>query len=68
MFMAYEINEHKFPIYGVSIIGKQWHFIIFENNEYCVSKSFTTDDEEIFVIFKILKKLKIILLENVKKL
>jgi len=62
MIVARELNENKIPIYGVSVMGKVWNFITLQNNEYCISKSFSADDEEIFDIFKILKSLKNIMI------
>jgi hypothetical protein len=45
-------------------MGKVWNFITLKNNEYTISKSYAADDEEIFEIFKILKALKNIIIEN----
>jgi hypothetical protein len=50
-----EMNPHAPPIYGVGVTGKFWQFLVLQGKEYCVSKSFATDDEEIFEIVKILK-------------
>ena len=46
------------PIYGLFVVGLMWNFIVLNNNEYCISKSYNADDEEIFTIFKMLKTLK----------
>ena len=43
--------------------GEYWHFMALQQDDYCISKSFAADDEEIFDIFKILKALKAILIE-----
>jgi len=64
MLVARELNNNKIPIYGVSVMGKVWNFITLKNNEYTISKSYAADDEEIFEIFKILKALKNIIIEN----
>jgi hypothetical protein len=66
MLVARELNPHEHPIYGVGVIGKLWHFLVLHGQDYCVSKSFATDDEEIFEVFKILKALKDILSEIAK--
>jgi len=50
----------------VGVIGKVWHFLVLQGPDYCVSKSFATDDEEIFEVVKILKALKEILSEIAK--
>ncbi len=62
MLVAQELTEHKFSIYGIYVVGKTWNFIVLQNKEYCISKSYSADDEEIFDIFKILKALKEIIL------
>jgi len=62
MFAAFILNNNQRPIYGVSVIGQAWQFIVFDNKEYCLSKKYNADDEEIFLIFKTLKALKKILL------
>jgi hypothetical protein len=67
MLVAAKLNIHSHPIYGVSVIVKMWHFIILHNTEFCVSKGFLADDNEIFDIFKILRALKVLLIEIAKK-
>jgi hypothetical protein len=66
MLVASELNPHDHPIYGVGVMGKLWHFLVLQGKDYCVSKSFATDDEEIFEIVKILKALKAILFDIAK--
>ena len=58
MLVAREQNQNKLPIYGLFVIGVDWNFIVLNQNEYCISKTYHGDDEEIFVIFKIIKALK----------
>ncbi len=67
MLAARELNPRAHPIYGVGVIGKLWHFLVLQGQEYCVSKSFATDDEEIFEVVKILKALKVLLIEIAKQ-
>jgi hypothetical protein len=65
MLVAQELNNHKYPIYGIYVVGKYWNFVVLQNKEYSISKSYTADDEEIFDIYKILKALKDIIKNNV---
>ncbi len=58
MLVARELNQNKLPIYGLSVVGLVWNFVVLQGNEYCISKSYNADDEEITVIFKMLKALK----------
>jgi len=62
MLVAQELTEHKFPIYGIYVVGKYWNFMVLQNREYYISKTYVADDEEIFDIFKMLKALKEIIL------
>jgi len=62
MLVAQELTEHKFPIYGIYVVGKYWNFMVLQNKDYCISKTYNADDEEIFDIFKMLKALKEIIL------
>ncbi len=66
MLAAASLHPSKHPIYGVGVIGKLWHFVILQGKEYAISKGFLADDEDIVTIFKILKALKIILIEIAK--
>ncbi|MCF7987186.1 MAG: hypothetical protein K9L60_06430 [Methylovulum sp.] len=58
MLVAREINHNHTPIYGLFVVGLAWNFVVLNNNDYCISKNYNADDEEIFVIFKMLKALK----------
>jgi D-serine dehydratase len=66
MLVGQTLNKSDEPIYGCYIVGRLWYFMILRNNEYIVSKSFTADDEDIYDIVKILKKLKNILFERLE--
>ena len=67
MLAARALSQHEHPVYGGGVIGKLWHFLVLQGNEYVVSKGFLADDEEIFAIFEILKALKAILIEIAKQ-
>lgn len=58
MLVAREYNDHKKPIYGLYVVGLIWNFVVLYGNEYCVSKDYKSDDEEVFAIFKMLKAIK----------
>jgi len=58
MLVAQEMNQNKYPIYGLFVVGLVWNFIILDENHYCISKNYDADDEKIFNILKILKTLK----------
>jgi hypothetical protein len=58
MLVAREMNPQPHPIYGLYVIGFHWYFIVLEGQHYCISKTYDADDEEVFVLFKMLKNLK----------
>lgn len=58
MLVAREQNQNKLPIYGLFVVGFDWNFIVLTGNDYCISKTYQADDEEIFDIFKMIKALK----------
>lgn len=58
MLVARELNQNKYPIYGLFVIGIVWNFVVLNHNQYCISKTYHADDDEIFAIFKMMKALK----------
>jgi hypothetical protein len=61
MLVAREMNPQPQPIYGMFVVGLVWQFIVLDGNHYCISKTHNADDEEIFILFKMLKNLKTII-------
>ncbi len=58
MLVAREQNQNRLPIYGLFVVGLDWYFIVLTGNEYCISRTYHADNEEIFAIFKMMKSLK----------
>lgn len=58
MLVAREQNQNKLPIYGLFVVGLDWYFVVLTGNEYCISRTYHADNEEIFAIFKMMKSLK----------
>ncbi len=58
MLVAREQNQNKLPIYGLFVVGIVWNFIVLKDNQYCISRTYHADNEEIFAIFKMIKFLK----------
>ena len=57
-----ENPQNQQPIYGVEVIGANWRFVIIENKDYCISKSYDcTDREDLLKIIAILRNFKRIL-------
>ena len=66
MLVAREQNQNKLPIYGLFVVGLDWYFIVLTGNEYCISRTYHADNEEIFAIFKMIKTLKKIIQQELK--
>jgi hypothetical protein len=58
MIVAQKINGNGQLIYGSYVIGRSWYFIILEGNEYTVSDTYVATQDDIFIIFKILREVK----------
>jgi hypothetical protein len=57
-----ERNKNNKPIYGCTVSGKYWEFMVMENKTYCLSKSYDcTENEDLIKIIAILRKFKGIL-------
>jgi len=67
MLVAQTLNPHTHPVYGLYVVGKLWQFMVLQEREYAISKGFLADDEMICDIFKMLKALKVILIEIAKQ-
>ena len=58
MVVAQSLNEKKHPILGAYVIGRNWFFVILEDNVYSRTNEFNASSEDIFQIFAILQKSK----------
>jgi len=67
MMTAQAVNDGTNIIYGTYVMGRNWYFLTLKNNEYCISDAYLATRDDIFTIFKILKKLKSILGEMVNE-
>jgi hypothetical protein len=59
MVAAQSKNDNDgLPIYGCYVSGRNWFFVFFIGNQYCVSNAYNASDDDIYKIFAILKKCK----------
>ena len=58
MLVAQAKNEENVPIYGVTITGEDWRFLVLEGRNYDISSSYSASSKDIYDIFRILKRLK----------
>ena len=47
-------NADDKPIYGIYVNGRNWFFVILDNNTYAVSNPFVTTSDDIFDLFAVL--------------
>ncbi len=60
--ISQENNKNGKPLYGCTIIGKAWDFMIMENRTYCISQTYDcTKTDDLMQIIAILRKFKEIL-------
>lgn len=58
MLAAQEINEYRHHIYGIYVIGQNWHFMVLKGKEYAISTPYSATNDEIFAIYRQLLGLK----------
>jgi hypothetical protein len=60
--IAQTLNNNNKPLYGCTVSGKYWEFMVMENRKYCISKSYDcTDKEDLLQIIAIIRNFKEIL-------
>jgi hypothetical protein len=60
--ISQELNKNNKPLYGCTVLGREWEFYIMEKRTYYVSKAYNcTDNEDLMQIIAILRKFKEIL-------
>ena len=64
MLVGQQKNEDDKVIYGCYVVGRFWYFMVLKGKEYAISRDFSTTDDEIFEVMKILKALRNILFER----
>jgi len=63
MLVGQSLDEHPKPLYGCYVIGNAWRFILLEEKQYAISQDYSAITDEIFDIYRILKVLKMIVIE-----
>ncbi len=58
MLVAQELNQAAHPIYGASVVGELWHFMVLQGREYSLSAGHVATNGGLFDIFRILKVVK----------
>jgi hypothetical protein len=64
MVAAQYKNENKLPVFGTYTSGRNWFFILLEEDKYMLSDAFVASSEDIYQIFAILKKCKTLIMKE----
>ena len=54
MVGARQQNAEIFPLYGCYVLGRNWFFVVLDNQQYAVSKAFDATQDDIFGIYSAL--------------
>ena len=63
MLVGQTLNANQQPLYGAYVVGSDWRFMLLETTHYIISRDYSALSNEIFDILRILKALKMIILE-----
>jgi len=64
MLTARALNGDGKVMYGAYVFGRNWFFLTLTGQQYCISNEFVATRDDIYDIFKIMKKLKAIVEER----
>jgi hypothetical protein len=67
MVIAQSKNEQTMPIYGAYVSGRNWFFVVLDDKKYSVSDAYVATSDDIFQIFKILKKHQLMIEDFIRK-
>ncbi len=51
MVGARQQNAEMFPLYGCYVLGRNWFFVVLDEQQYAVSKAFDATQDDIFGIY-----------------
>ena len=58
MMGAQHLNEGAFPLYGCYVLGRNWFFVVLDNNQYAVSDALVATQDDIFRVYSVLEEIK----------
>jgi hypothetical protein len=60
MVAAQAKNNNELPIFGCYVSGRNWFFVLLEEDKYCISDAYVASSEDLYKIFSIMKKCKLL--------
>ena len=58
MMGARQLNEGVFPLYGCYVLGRNWFFVVLDNDQYAVSDALVATQEDIFRVYSVLEEIR----------
>ena len=63
MLVGQVLNNYEYPLYGAYVSGSDWNFMMLDGQHYTISRDYSALSDEILDILRILKALKMIVIE-----
>lgn len=63
MLVGQVLNQKQAPVYGCYVIGRDWNFMVLEGTHYAISRDYSGLSDEVFLILRVLKALKAIVIQ-----
>ena len=63
MLVGQTLNQNQAPVYGAYVVGSDWRFMVLVDQHYTISRDYSALSDEVFAILRILKALKVIILD-----
>jgi hypothetical protein len=60
MVAAQAKNNDDLPIYGCYVSGRNWFMVLLEGDKYCVSDAYVATSKDLYKVFAIMKKCKLL--------
>jgi hypothetical protein len=68
MLVGQQMDEEQKTMFGCYVVGSIWKFIALDTNrKYAISQDFSASDEDLFALFRVLKNLKLIVIERTQQ-
>ncbi len=64
MLVGQALNRYHQPRYGAYVVGSDWRFMVLDGQHYAISRDYSALSDEIFMILRILKALKAIVMQQ----
>ena len=56
MMAARQQNQATFPLYGCYVLGRNWFFVVLDEDQYAVSMAYDATQEDLFQVYELLRE------------